>query len=151
VCRAIPFWNSSLLPILYAAYALRGGLALLLLFLPWNGPEAQLGLLGMLELWIGVSAAVCVLFYLTIMAGASPGARRSVEDLLRGRVAAAFYGGVVLAGFLIPIAIGVWNLFTPVSLGLLTLVGAASLVGDFYVKFSIAKAGRYLSHVVQAR
>ena len=34
VCRAIPFWNSSLLPVLYVAYALRGGTALLLLFLP---------------------------------------------------------------------------------------------------------------------
>jgi len=151
VCRAIPFWNSSLLPILYVAYALRGGVALLLLFLPWRSGGVDQGLLELLELWIGLSAGVCILFYLTIMASASVGARRSVEDLLRGRVAAAFYGGVVVFGLLIPLLVGLWNVVTPVSMGLLAVVGAASLVGDFYVKYAIAKAGRYLPHVVAGR
>lgn len=151
VCRAIPFWNSSLLPVLYVAYALRGGTALLLLFLPWAPLSAEQGLIEVLELWIGLSAGVCILFYLTIMASASVGARRSVEDLLRGRVAAAFYVGVVAVGFVIPVAIGILNAVTPVSMGALALVGVASLVGDFYVKYAIAKAGRYLPHVYQAR
>ncbi|MBI5628046.1 MAG: polysulfide reductase NrfD [Candidatus Rokubacteria bacterium] len=151
VCRAIPFWNSSLLPVLYVAYALRGGTALLLLFLPWYELGMDQGLLEILELWIGLSVGVCVLFYLTIMANASVGAHRSVEDLLRGRVAAAFYLGVVGVGFLIPVVIGLWNVVTPVSLGMLALVGATSLVGDFYVKFAIAKAGRYVPHVHPAR
>ncbi len=151
VCRAIPFWNSSLLPILYVAYALRGGVALLLVFLPWWGADVDQGLLELLELWIGLSAGVCILFYLTIMANSSLGARRSVEDLLRGRVAAAFYGGVVALGLVVPLLVGLWNAVTPVSLGLLALVGAASLVGDFYVKYAIAKAGRYLPHVPGAR
>jgi formate-dependent nitrite reductase membrane component NrfD len=151
VCRAIPFWNSPLLPVLYIAYALRGGAALLLLFLPWGGPGSGVGLLELVELWIGVSAGVCILFYLTTMAHSSVGARRSVEDLLRGRAAAAFYGGVVLLGFLVPLAIGVWNVVTPVSLGALAAVGATSLVGDFYVKYAIARAGRYLPHVPGAR
>jgi formate-dependent nitrite reductase membrane component NrfD len=151
VCRAIPFWNSSLLPILYVAYALRGGVALLLLFLPWWGDGVDQGLLELLELWIGLSAGVCILFYLTIMASSSVGARRSVEDLLRGRVAAAFYGGVVALGLVVPLLVGLWNVVTPVSLGLLALVGAASLAGDFYVKYAIAKAGRYLPHVPGGR
>ena len=151
VCRAIPFWNSSLLPVLYVTYALRGGVALLLLFLPWQGSAIDQRLLEILELWIGLSAGVCILFYLTIMANASVGARRSVEDLLRGRVAAAFYVGVVLVGFVIPVLLGLWNVVTPVSLGLLALVGATSLVGDFYVKYAIAKAGRYLPHVYAPR
>ncbi len=151
VCRAIPFWNSSLLPVLYIAYALRGGVALLLLFLPWRDAGIDQGLLELLELWIGLSAGVCILFYLTIMASASVGARRSVEDLLRGRVAAAFYGGVVALGLVVPLLVGLWNVVTPVSMGLLALVGAASLVGDFYVKYAIAKAGRYLPHVVAGR
>src|SRR3990167_1437850 len=98
VCRAIPFWNSSLLPVLYVAYALRGGTALLLLFLPWTGLGTAHGLVEVLELWIGLSAGVCILFYLTIMASASVGARRSGGDLPRGRVAAPLYGGGVAAG-----------------------------------------------------
>lgn len=151
VCRAVPFWNSSLLPVLYVAYAMRGGAALLLLFLPWEEARARLGLLEMLELWIGVSAGVGILFYLTIMAGSSVGARHSVDDLLRGRVATFFYLGVVLAGLVVPVVIGVWNLITPVSLGMLALVGASSLLGDFYVKLSIAKAGRYIPAVPLAR
>lgn len=151
VCRAIPFWNSPLLPVLYIAYALRGGTALLLLFLPWYELRMDQGLLEILELWIGLSVGVCVLFYVTIMANSSVGARRSVEDLLRGRVAAAFYLGVVAVGVLIPVVIGLWNAVTPVSLGMLAVVGAASLIGDFYVKFAIAKAGRYLPHLHPAR
>lgn len=149
--RAIPFWNSSLLPVLYAAYALRGGTALLLLFLVWDTTGFDHHLVEVLELWIGLSAGVCILFYLTVMANSSVGARRSIEDLLRGRVAAAFYGGVVFAGFVVPVAIGLWNAVSAVSLGLLAVVGAASLVGDFYVKFAIAKAGRYLPHVPTGR
>jgi len=66
-------------------------------------------------------------------------------------VAAAFYGGVIAVGFVIPVAIGLLNAVTPVSLGALAVVGAASLVGDFYVKYAIAKAGRYLPHVHGAR
>ncbi|HET8577130.1 MAG TPA: NrfD/PsrC family molybdoenzyme membrane anchor subunit [Methylomirabilota bacterium] len=151
VCRAIPFWNSSLLPILYVAYALRGGTALLLVFLPWAGSDLRYGLLEILELWIGLSAGVCILFYLTIMASSSVGARRSVEDLLRGRVATAFYGGVVALGFVVPVALGIWNTITPLSFWLLAVIGAASLAGDFYVKYAIAKAGRYLPHVHPAR
>jgi formate-dependent nitrite reductase membrane component NrfD len=151
VCRAIPFWNSSLLPVLYIAYALRGGVALLLLLLPWNGAGQDQRLLELLELWIGLSAGVCILFYLTVMANASVGARRSVEDLLRGRVAAAFYGGVVCLGLAIPLAVGLWNALAPVSHGLLAAVGAASLAGDFYVKYAIAKAGRYQPHAPGAR
>lgn len=150
VCRAIPFWNSPLLPVLYVAYALRGGAALLLLFLPWNGPGIHAGLVEIVELWVGVSAAVCVVFYLAIMRSSSVGARRSVDDLLRGRVMRAFYLGVVLVGLVIPLAIGAWNVVTPVSLLALAAVGVASLVGDFYVKYSIAKAGRYLPHVIPA-
>lgn len=151
VCRAIPFWNSPLLPVLYAAYALRGGTALLLLFLPWTSLRAEPGRLEMLELWIGLSAAVCILFYLTIMAGASVGARRSVEDLLRGRVAVAFYAGVVTVGLAVPVGIGLLNAVSPVSRAALAAVGAASLVGDFYVKYAIAKAGRFVPHVHAAR
>ncbi|MFQ5848017.1 MAG: NrfD/PsrC family molybdoenzyme membrane anchor subunit [Candidatus Methylomirabilales bacterium] len=151
VCRAIPFWNSPLLPVLYVAYAIRGGVALLMLFLPWDGVRVHLGLLEILELWVGVSVGMCILFYLTIMAGSSLDGRRSVDDLLRGRVATFFYVGVVLAGFVVPVVIGVWNVITPVSLGMLALVGAFSLVGDFYVKLSIAKAGRYIPPVALAR
>src|SRR3972149_1132096 len=129
-----------------AADTRRGGVALLLLFLPWRGAGVDQRLLELLELWIGLSAGVCILFYLTIMASASVGAPRSVEDLLRGRVAAAFYGGVVVFGLLIPLLVGLWNVVTPVSMGLLAVVGAASLVGDFYVKYAIAKAGGYPPH-----
>lgn len=143
VCRSIPLWNSPLLPVLYVAYALHSGAGLVLLLLPWGHLSIGRPLVEILELWIGLSVSVCVLFYITIMANSSVGAHYSVEDLLRGRVAAAFYGGVVFFGLLIPLVIGGLNIVTPVSIGLLATVGAASLVGDFYIKYSIAKAGRF--------
>lgn len=147
VCRAIPIWNSPMLPVLYVAYALHSGAALLLVLSPWTEFSSGKPLMEVLELWIGLSVAVCILFYVTIMAKASVGARYSVEDLLMGRVAVGFYGGVVFFGLVIPIVIGFWNVVTPVSIGLLALVGASSLVGDFYIKYCVAKSGRYLPHV----
>ena len=68
--------------------------------------------LSLLELWIGVSAAVMILFYLAVMSGANPVARRSVKELLGGRVAFAFYGGTLMIGLIVPIGIGLLGLTT---------------------------------------
>ena len=56
--KGIPFWTSPILPALYVAYALRGGVATLLLMFAWSGNTVSPERLGPLELWIGLSAAV---------------------------------------------------------------------------------------------
>ena len=142
--KGVPFWSSPILPALYVAYALRGGAAILLLVVLFKGNGFDGADLSLLELWIGVSAAVMILFYLAVMSGANPVARRSVKELLGGRVALAFYGGTLIIGLIVPIGIGLLGLTTALSFGAFAAVGLASVIGDFFVKYTIAKAGIYM-------
>lgn len=142
--KGVPFWTSPILPTLYVAYALRGGIATLLIVVLLQGNNLDGWDLGLLELWIGISAAVMILFYLAVMSSSNPVARRSVQELLGGRVALAFYGGTLAIGLVVPIAIGLLGLTTPLSSGAIAAVAVASVIGDFFVKYTIAKAGVYI-------
>jgi formate-dependent nitrite reductase membrane component NrfD len=143
--KGVPFWTSPILPALYLAYALRGGAAALLVIFSLNGVDLDASALGLLELWIGVSAAVMMLFYLGVMSGSNPIEQYSVRELLRGRAAVSFYVGTLLIGLGVPIGIGLVGLRSPLSLAAVATIGLASVVGDFFVKYSIAKAGIYRS------
>lgn len=149
--RGVPFWNSPVVPVLYATYALRGGVACLLAAQGLTGDALEAEPIGLIELWVAVSAAVMLGFYLGVMRRASVTARRSVFELTRGRVAAAFYLGTVGAGLAAPILLGLVGLGRPLSGQLLALVGLLSLVGDFFAKYAIARAGVYLPPVADAR
>ena len=142
--KGVPFWTSPILPALYVAYALRGGVAMLLLILALTGNKLNPEELGPLELWIGLSAAVMVLFYIGVMSGANPVARRSVYELVRGRVAVSFYVGTLIVGLVVPIAFGLAGMTSAVSVATLAMIALASVVGDFFVKYTIAKAGIYI-------
>ena len=142
--KGVPFWNSPVLPILYATYAIRGGLALLLVVLPLTGGPVDAHRVEFLELWVAVSVAVMLGFYLGVMRNTNLAARRSVAELTGGRVAVAFYLGTVGVGLLVPIIVGVAGFAGPLSQAALALVGALSLVGDFFAKYAIAKAGIYV-------
>ncbi len=141
--KGVPFWNSPVLPILYATYAIRGGIALLLVALPFTGASVAAEQIGIIELWVAVSAAVMLGFYLGVMRQTNLAARRSVVELTRGRAAGAFYLGTVCVGLLVPIALGVVGVGNPLSHVGLALVGLFSLAGDFFAKYTIAKAGIY--------
>jgi formate-dependent nitrite reductase membrane component NrfD len=142
--KGVPFWTSPILPALYVAYGLRGGVATLLLVALFQGGDLNGWDLGLLELWIGISAAVMILFYLAVMSGSNPVARKSVKELLAGRVALPFYGGTLVIGLVVPIVIGLSGLLTSLSLGAVAVIGLASVIGDFFVKYTIAKAGVYM-------
>lgn len=142
--KGVPFWTSPILPALYVAYALRGGVAALLLILALTGDGLSHERLGPLELWIGLSAAVMVLFYLGVMSGADPVARRSVYELVRGRVAVSFYVGTLIVGLAVPIVLGLADAAGSVSTVTVAVIALASVVGDFFIKYTIAKAGIYI-------
>lgn len=142
--KGVPFWNSPVLPVLYATYAIRGGLALVLVLMPFAGGGLDQHGLGLVELWVAVSTAVMLGFYLGVMRQTNLAARRSVMELTVGRVAVAFYLGTLGAGLLVPIVVGAAGLAGPLPQALLALVAALSLVGDFFAKYAIAKAGIYV-------
>ncbi|MCC6142899.1 MAG: polysulfide reductase NrfD [Candidatus Hydrogenedentes bacterium] len=141
--KAIPFWNSPLHPVLYIAYALRGGVAALLLTL-WAVDGGPVPGAGLLLLWLGVTGAVVVMFALEIHGALTSGnaaARRSVHELLAGRVAVYFYGGTLAIGLAVPAWLALAGLGGPLSMGALAMIGLASVVGDFFMKYSTIRAG----------
>ena len=147
--KAIPFWHSPLHPAIYIAFALRGGIAALMLIAAamGNGHDDAL-----LYLWLGVTSVVVLFFILEIQGALSArnvAARWSVRDMFAGRLAGLFYGGTLLLGLVVPVALlGTVDRYTP---ALLALVGLASMAGDFFMKLSTVRAGVYLPLVAPAR
>jgi formate-dependent nitrite reductase membrane component NrfD len=139
--KGIPFWRTPLLPLLYAAYGLRGGAALLLVAATLGGTAFELDTLEAIKLWVVVSTAVLILLYLVVASRAGGAARRSVRRLVAGGISPSFYGGTILVGILIPVGLALARELGGAGLLTLALIGAASLAGDFYVKYCIVKAG----------
>lgn len=143
--KAIPFWNSPLHPALYVGYALRGGIAGMLLAQTVGGDGEWLsGLNSLLLLWSGITAIVMLFFGLEVHGALTSGnvaAQRSVRELFIGSGAIYFYGGILLLGLLIPAWL-VWaELSEPVSEGAIILLAIASAIGDFFMKYSTIRAG----------
>jgi formate-dependent nitrite reductase membrane component NrfD len=66
-----------------------------------------------------------------------------VHDLLAGRLAAAFYGGTLLIGLIVP-AMLIGGRLAPLNLGVLAVIGLCSTLGDFFMKYTSIRAGVYL-------
>lgn len=148
--KAIPFWHSPIHPAIYVAFAVRGGVASLLVIAALGGDG---GGGTLLYLWVGVTVLVCLLFGLEIhgaLSGGNAAARRSVHDLFAGRLAMLFYGGTLAVGLVVPaLLLGASVSHSPATLA---LIGLASVAGDFFMKLSTVRAGVYLPlHLPQRR
>ena len=143
--KGVPFWNSPLHPVLYMAYALRGGIAAVLVTMAlFNAPSV--GATNLVTIWIAVTGVVIVLFALEIqgaLTGGNPAARRSVREMLAGRMAVYFYGGTLLIGLVVPLALLSGHI-APLSVGILAAIGLFSALGDFFMKYTTIRAGIYL-------
>ena len=143
--KGIPFWNSPLHPVLYMAYAFRGGAAALLVTMAVLGAPSQETAERLITIWIAVTAVVIVLFALEIqgaLTGGNAAARRSVREMLAGRVAVYFYGGTLVLGLLVPLAL-VSGKLAPLSFAVLAAIGLFSALGDFFMKYATIRAGIY--------
>jgi formate-dependent nitrite reductase membrane component NrfD len=150
VSKAIPFWNNPILPFLYIAYGLRGGAAVVLLAIALSGSGSiDIRFVESIKFWIVISTAVLILLYLSVMWNGGVAANRSTLELIFGRVSLAFYLGLVGAGLIIPAGIGIWGLFGELGRPILVLISISSLIGDFYVKYCVNKAGIYVPIIGQ--
>jgi formate-dependent nitrite reductase membrane component NrfD len=138
--KAIPFWNSPLHPALYMTHALRGGAAALFVT---AGAHVDL----LLALWTGITAATALLFALELhgaATGGNPAALRSVRELLAGRIALPFYIGVLVVGLGAPAVIAALAPGEPLARLAMAAIGLASALGDFFLKYSVVRAGVHL-------
>ena len=144
--KAVPFWNSPLHPALYVSYSLRGGVAVLFVT-TWLVPPVKDLTSTLLPLWGGITAVVGLLFALEIhgaLTGGNEAARRSVRDLLAGRVSGYFYVGTLALGLVVPAYFMYAGMSGTTATGLMAMLGLTSAGGDFFMKFSTLRAGVFL-------
>ena len=147
--KAIPYWHSPLHPALYIAYAVRGGVAALLVISAASGTTAYASLL---QLWIAMSVLITLFFVFETQGAWTSGniaARWSVRDVLSGRLAISFYGGTLAMGLIVPVLLLVSSAEHPPVI--MALIGIASAAGDFFMKLTTVKAGVYLPLVLPSR
>jgi formate-dependent nitrite reductase membrane component NrfD len=144
---AIPFWRTPLLPLLYVAYGVRGGAALLLVAAAIAGATFDVEALEAIKLWVVASTGLLVALLLLAARSRGGAAEAAMRRLVAGSISPAFYGGTILVGIAVPLALGAARALGATGLAVLAAIGVASLVGDFYVKYCVVKAGVYVPTV----
>jgi formate-dependent nitrite reductase membrane component NrfD len=142
--RAIPLWNSGLLPMSYVVAGLWSGAEILLaIHLLTGAPTEQL------ELWIRIllpSFALVLLLYLISITSSSPIGWASVKRIIAGDLALHFYLGAVIIGLIFPIIVVLYSLSVGIAsvAPLLLLAAIASgLIGDLTIRYCILKGALY--------
>ena len=144
-----PFWDGRLLPVLFLVSALSTGIGLLFFLAPFaavagllDGPAlAFVARLAYVSFALIALEVVLLWLYLLRAAGRAPYA---AELLLRGRLSALFWGGLVGLGLLLPAS---FELASFLSSGAgshswpLVATGALLLSGGFLMRFLILAAG----------
>ncbi len=156
VVKAIPFWNTPILPILFLVSALSTGVGLLILVraiyrLARGAKDAQaLASFRVMEksdmVLIGVEA-LALLFLFVVMFGSTTGAAESAVFLLAGSYAVVFWFGVVVVGLILPLALealsesGERTLSVTAISGIGIVSGICLLIGGLLLRYSILVAG----------
>jgi formate-dependent nitrite reductase membrane component NrfD len=141
--RAIPFWSTSLLPLLCLTYAALGGvtLALTLRELTGEGVAAS-ALLGKAEYALLVINLMLLSLYLARMWDWAPAARETVCMLLQGRYARAFLGLVLAVGLIATLLLAIVHTRVHAT-WLVVLIAACELTGDFALLMVLLKSGLF--------
>jgi formate-dependent nitrite reductase membrane component NrfD len=141
--NAIPFWNSAMLPLLFLSCGVLDGLGLIL----------TMGLFkGNMDILVAEASTRVLLilnaFFITIyLWGATymgPTGKRSVIEIVKGRIAPILWVGVTLCGIIIPIGISIASFFFgEASAPLLIMAVVCEMGGAFSLKYIILKGALY--------
>ncbi len=159
VVKAVPFWNTPMLPLLFLVSALSTGMGAILLVLGmrrWIAPPSATEreqvaesehLLSKVDLPV-VGVELLVLFFLLfIMGGAQSVAAESARYVVSGGFAVAFWIGVVIVGLVAPIVLEVWTLRRK-GMSLAVVTGICLLIGGIVLRYAVLSAGANVSTTV---
>jgi formate-dependent nitrite reductase membrane component NrfD len=142
--RAIPLWNSGLLPVSYVVAGLWSGAEILLAIHLFSGAPVE-----QIETWINVllpSFALILVLYLISINTASRIGKDSVKRIVAGDLALHFYFGAIIVGLLFPVVVVLYSLSVGIGgvpSSLLVVAIACGLVGDLTVRYCILKGALY--------
>ena len=134
---AVAVWRTWLVPVLFVVSSLACGLAAFL-FAEAFLPDARMSSLASWQthLVLGLLEAALLAAFVFERTGAAPAAHASVQSLLTGEHAVAFWLGVVAVGLVVPVLIHILYRWMPTE----ALVVAASLcvlVGAFFLRLCV--------------
>lgn len=140
---AIPFWNTTLLPLLVLMYAALGGTTLSLTVRALQGEESTgAAWLERVEPWLLIVNFLLLAVYLWRMSRWEPAARESVRLWLKGPYARIFFGLIVAVGLVATLVLSLvqqrWQ-----TQGLALLIAACELTGDFSLLMVMLKSGLF--------
>jgi formate-dependent nitrite reductase membrane component NrfD len=148
--KAVPFWNSALLPLLFVLYGLMGGFGLSVV-IGINGGGVDLAAAETGSRWLLIANAMLVTVYLLTASREATG-KQSVREQMRGELAPVFWAGVVVLGIVVPLAIAFASYFAgDVSAALLVTGVGCEMAGGLALRYCILKAGAYKPLVARAR
>lgn len=143
---AIPFWNTTLLPVVFAFYSFMGGIgSLFALNLAMGGKAIDVRSLELLEISLITASFLLIFIYLITMFYSTVAAKEAVYMLLRGKLSLPFIGGVILLGLVIPsliIAITYSGVVGPAAVSAALVVAAVcELTGGWLFRYSLLSVG----------
>ncbi len=143
---SIPFWNTTLIPLQFLAFAFASALGLVPIFAVVN-PASPEFLADCANLELIVLASALLLFLAHILQGAygHMAARISVKRLMKEDLNLPFVWGTLFGGILVPLLLVLSGdaSNSEAQLAALASAGVLTLAGNWFSKYAIIKAGMY--------
>ncbi len=156
--KAVPFWNSPSVPLLFVLSALATGVGTVIVLanvIHWVRPtwikveEASESLAGLVPSVMALLVAELVVLFsaLLLMSGSRVSAVESVAYLVAGGFAVAFWVGVVGVGLIVPLGLALWivkrhgKLGPNGTLNATLLIAICLLVGGVLLRYAVLSAG----------
>lgn len=142
--KSVPLWNTPLLPLLFLTSALSTGSMAIILSLLGTGllsyQSSVMQVLMMTEQVVVIIEGIILYLFLSRRYKASEQGKDSVRLLLTGHLRYVFWQGIILLGFIFPLALE-WISKHYASPGLLWLAGLSLLTGGFFLRLGLIRAG----------
>jgi len=144
---SIPFWNTTLIPLQFLAFAFASALGLALAFALWS-PVSP----ATLTVWTHGEILLLSLALLLLVAHLLNGsyshatAKLSVHRLVKGDLRGVFVLGTLACGLLLPLLLSLYGSLgenSPANLVYLAVAGAMTIPGNWLSKYAVLKAGNY--------
>jgi formate-dependent nitrite reductase membrane component NrfD len=140
-----PLWvNGHALGALFLAVGASSGAAAMALILAAAGrraAESVARLNTMIVLAIVIQLVSVLVFLGAVQMSGSAASLKALEGLMSGQLAMLFWGGAIVVGSVVPLAIGLADMRRR-SIGLTAVASVLVLVGGFLVKYVIMAAGQ---------
>ena len=146
--KAVPFWNSTLLPLLFVLCGIMGGFGLSVI-IALNGGNIDIAAAETGSRWLLIINALLIVIYLWAAANRETTGRKSVMEQMRGNLAPVFWIGIVALGIVIPLAIAFSSYIAGEASPALLITGVVcEVIGGLALRYCVLKAGAYKPLVI---